>query len=175
MKTVLLDRDGTIVIDPPDKRIDSVEKLALFPDTLEALHYLAEHGYNVIIITNQRGIAEGRITTQQFETINAHFITMLQPSGIEVLKTYMSPFGKNDVNDWQKPGPGMLLQAAKDFNLDLAATYMVGDRETDVQAGKSAGSKTILIKTLATKDLPTQADYASANLVDAVRYIVENS
>jgi histidinol phosphatase-like enzyme len=60
-KVVLLDRDGTIIVDPPDERVDKIEKIALFSDTIEALQYLAEHDFDVVIVTNQAGVAEGSL------------------------------------------------------------------------------------------------------------------
>ncbi len=175
MKTVLMDRDGTLIVDPPDFRIDTPEEIKLFPDTIEALAYLAEHGFNIIMITNQAGIAEGLLDEKRFWELQDQVLATLAPSGIEVLKTYMSPHGQNEVNEWRKPGPGMLLKAAKDYNLDLAKTYMVGDRQSDIQAGINAGTKTILVKTgLVAVEVP-EADYTAPNLLDVTHYIVEHA
>jgi D-glycero-D-manno-heptose 1,7-bisphosphate phosphatase len=171
-KIVLLDRDGTVIVDPPDERVDTVDKIQLFPDTIAALKELATAAYAVIFVTNQAGIAEGRLTEQDFERINNKVIELLAPSGIKVLKTYMSPHGTNDTNDWRKPGPGMLLQAAADFSFNLADTYMVGDRLSDVQAGQRAGAKTILVKTANTPIEAPEATHTATTLHDAVRYLL---
>ena len=69
MNTVLLDRDGTVIAEPSDNRVDTVDKIELFPDTLEALTYLADNDFAVIFITNQAGISEGRLTPEEFEKI----------------------------------------------------------------------------------------------------------
>jgi histidinol-phosphate phosphatase family protein len=175
MKIVLLDRDGTVIMEPPDERVDKVNKIHLFLDTIEALKYLADHGFAAIFITNQAGIAEGRLTAEDFEEINRKVINMLAPSGIQILRTYMSAHGSDESNDWRKPGPGMLVQAATDFNLDLSKTFMVGDRLTDVQAGKSAGAKTILVKTALVNQEAPQADYTAPTLMDAVKYVVSQT
>jgi imidazoleglycerol-phosphate dehydratase/histidinol-phosphatase len=66
MKVVFLDRDGTVIQDPPDERVDSTEKIELFPDSIEALKFLAENDFSVVLITNQAGISEGRITEKEF-------------------------------------------------------------------------------------------------------------
>ena len=171
MKAVFLDRDGTIIVDPPDERVDKIEKIQLFPQTLEALKLLAGLDFGVIIITNQAGIAEGRITEEEFEVINGKVLDMLKPSGIKVLKTYMCPHGPDDNCDCRKPKPTMILQAAKDFDIDLANSYMIGDHLSDIMAGVNAGTKTILVQTGNTPETSEEATYTAANLLEAVRYI----
>ncbi len=83
MKVVFLDRDGTIIVDPFDERVDRIDKIKLFPDSLEALKLLSTLDYSVIIITNQAGIAEGRINESEFEVINNRVIELLEISGIK--------------------------------------------------------------------------------------------
>lgn len=175
MKVVFLDRDGTVIYDPPDLRVDKIEKIKLFSDSIEALNYLADNGFSAVIITNQAGIAEGRINEDEFWTIQNKVLEMLAPSGLKILKTYMSPHGTNEVNDWRKPGPGMLLQAAKDFKLDLSKIYMVGDSHSDIKAGINAGTKTILVKTANENVEAPEANYTAPNLLDATKYVVANS
>lgn len=176
MKVVFLDRDGTIIYDPSDERIDSVDKIKLFPDTIKALKYLSDHGYSVIFITDQAGIAEGRITENEFWHIHKEVLKKLAPSGIKVLKTYMNGEAQSVVSEWRKPGPKMLLQAAKDFGLDLKQSYMVGDRQSDIMAGVNAGCKgSILVKTATNKEVESKEAIFTANtLWEAVTYIVEN-
>jgi len=175
MKTVFLDRDGTLIVDPADLRVDEVGEIELFADTLEAMKYLADHDFNIVVITNQAGIAEGRFTEETFWAIHNAFVDMLAPSGIQVLRTYVSPHSRHDDHDWRKPNPGMLLQAAQDFNLNLSDIYMIGDRLTDVQAGINAGTKTILVKTANTNVAAPEATYTAPNLLDAAKYVVANS
>lgn len=174
MKTVFLDRDGTLIVDPEDLRVDRADKIELFPDTIDALQYLADHDFNAIIITNQAGIAEGRIDEEEFWTIHNQVLRQLAPGGVKILKTYMSPHGQDEVNDWRKPGPGMLLQAAKDFKLNLSEIYMVGDNRSDILAGVNAGTKTVLVKTANYDVEAPEADYTAPNLLDAVQYIVRS-
>ncbi len=173
MKTVFLDRDGTLIVDPEDLRVDRIDKITLFPDSIAALKYLADHDFNVVIITNQAGIAEGRLTETEFWEIHTRVLELLAPAGAKILKTYMSPHGENEVNEWRKPGPGMLLQAAKDFNLKLPEIYMVGDSRSDIMAGIRAGTKTVLVKTANHNVEALEADYTAPNLLDAVQYITK--
>ena len=175
MKIILLDRDCTIIVDPPDERVDNITKIELFPDTIHALRYLAENDFAVIIITNQAGIAEGRIGEEEFEAINTEVIRRLEPSGINILKTYMSPHGSGEVNEWRKPGPGMLLKAAEDFGFELKSTYMVGDRGSDIMAGVNAGSRSVLVKTANIDVVSDEAEFTAQNLLEAVEYVVAHT
>ncbi|MEA2701690.1 MAG: D-glycero-D-manno-heptose 1,7-bisphosphate phosphatase [Candidatus Parcubacteria bacterium] len=172
MKVVLLDRDGTVIRDPEDERVDTEEKIELFPDSIEALRYLAEHDFSIVLISNQAGIAEGRITEQDFERINAKVLEMLSPSGINVLKTYVCPHAPEDECECRKPKPKMVREALKEFNLKPENVYMVGDRESDIMAGINAGTRTILVKTANVPVVAEQATYTAPNLLDAVKYTV---
>ncbi len=174
MNIVFLDRDGTVIIDPPDERVDKESKIKLFPDSIKALAYLAGHNFAVIFITNQAGIAEGRLNLDGFQRIHGKVLEMLAPSGVKVLETYVCPHSPNDGCDCHKPKPTLLLQAARDFKIDLAGSYMIGDRQSDVLAGVNAGMKTILVKTANVPVTSAEADYTAPNLLDAVKYVVNN-
>lgn len=173
-KIIFLDRDGTVIVDPEDERVDSEDKIKLFPDTIEALKYLADNDFAVILITNQAGIAEGRINAQDFERINNKVLEMLAPSGVKILKTFMCPHSPEDKCECRKPKPTMLFEAAKEFNIDLAHTYMVGDRASDIMAGINAGTKTILVKTANINVESKEANFTASTLIDAVKYISTN-
>ncbi len=169
-KIVLLDRDGTVVADPPDERIDSVDKIKLLPHTIEALKYLADHGFSVVFVTNQAGIAEGRITQAQFETIHAELLKQLKPSGVQVLRTFVCPHAAEDNCVCRKPKPVLIQRAAKEFGFDPATVYMIGDRESDVMAGLNAGTKAILVTTGNTAE-SKEAEYIATDLLAAARYV----
>lgn len=177
MNLLLLDRDGTIIVDPDDERVDSVDKINLFPDTIESLDFLAEHDFAVVLVTNQASITEDRLTEAGFWNIHEEVLRQLAPSGVQILKTYMNGEGPGpDASDWRKPGPLMLLQAAKDLDFDISAVYMAGDRATDVQAAINAGCKGgILIKTARVSVESPDAVYTADSLMDAVKYVVANS
>lgn len=173
-KIILLDRDGTVIFDPEDERVDREDKIKLFPDSIEALKLLADNGFDVILITNQAGFAEGRLNLQDFERINNKVLEMLAPSGVKILKTYVCPHSAEDKCECRKPKPTMILEAAKDFNIDLGNTYMVGDRESDIMAGINAGTKTILVKTANIPVESKEANYTAPTLLDVVKYVLAN-
>lgn len=177
MKVALLDRDGTVIVDPPDLRVDKIEKIELFDDSVPALKYLADNDFSVIYATNQAGIEEGRLTEEQFWRIHKEVLRRLSVSGVNVLRTYMNGEMKREDNTlWRKPGPNMLLQAAKDFNLDPSKLYYVGDNQSDIDAAQNAGFKGgILVKTANENVESPNAVFTAPKLTDAVKYIVENS
>lgn len=171
-KAVFLDRDGTITVGTPTyERVDSLDKVQLLPKTLEAMQLLATMDYSVFIITNQAGLAEGLISWDEFNAINDKVLSLIGSTGIKVLKTYVCPHGENNACECRKPKPKMLFDAAKEYDIDLANSWMIGDRPSDVMTGVNAGTKTILVKT----GVPTvESDQATAtlpSLLEAVRYI----
>src|SRR5579884_1121963 len=178
MRLVLLDRDGTVIKDPKDETIEKIEKLELFPDTLASFRYLADNGFSVIFVTNQKAIEEGRMTEEEFWRVHEELLRRLKPSGAKILKTYMNGEAPGpNASPWRKPGPKMLLQAAEDFNFNLAEVYMVGDSQTDVEAAVNAGCKGgILVETATSRKVVSpEAVYTATHLLDAVHYIVANS
>lgn len=163
-----------MIFDPEDERLDREDKIKLFPDSIEALKYLADHNFAIILITNQAGIAEGRISREDFDRINNKVLEMLAPSGIKVLKTYVCPHSPEDNCECRKPKPAMLLKAAKEFNVELLRSYMVGDRESDILAGINAGTKTVLVQTANKPVTVKEATYTAPNLLDAVKHMANH-
>jgi D-glycero-D-manno-heptose 1,7-bisphosphate phosphatase len=172
MKIVLMDRDGTLIKPPVDRRVDSPEKIQLFPDTIEALALLAKHAFKVIIITNQTGIAEGRFTYSEYEKINRRFVELLAPSKIDVLKVFTCPHSRADNCACRKPKPTMIFEAAKEFNFDPRDCYMVGDRQDDIDIAKNCGAKSILVKTGDFAVTGDDATFVVENLLQAAKLIV---
>jgi len=173
MRAVFLDRDGTVNVGTPVyERVDSVEKLQLFLDTLEALKLLSTLDYKVFLITNQSGVAEGLLSLEEADVINQKLLEMLQPSGVQIVQTYVCPHQESDHCTCRKPLPKMILDAARDHGIDdLAGSWMVGDRATDVETGVNAGTRTILVLSGRKDAHSDQADYVAANLLDAVKHI----
>ena len=172
MKAVFLDRDGTVNAGVPKyDRVDSEQKVEILPNTIEALTELAQLDYGVFFVTNQVGLAEGLITRAEFDKINNKVLELIAPSGIKVLKTYVCPHAEGDNCDCRKPKPRLLLDAAKEFDIDLGDSWIIGDRVSDVMAGLNAGTKAILVKT----GIPTvesqDATFTASTLLEAVRHI----
>lgn len=150
-----------------------MSEVELLPHTLAALKLLATLDFGIFFVTNQAGIAEGLITMADFEKINNETLKRIAPSGIKILKTYVCPHGEHDNCDCRKPKPKMLLDAAKAFNIDLAESYTIGDRETDIQTGINAGTKTILVETGIKPASDSAANFIAADLLAAADYIAK--
>jgi D-glycero-D-manno-heptose 1,7-bisphosphate phosphatase len=126
--------------------------------------------YLVFFVTNQAGIAEGLITRADFDAINQRTLELISPSNIKIQETYLCPHGEQDDCDCKKPKPGMLLEVAKKYDIDLANSWTVGDRITDIETGINAGTKTILVLSGEQVEAP-QATYTAPDLLDAIEYI----
>ena len=153
-KAIFLDRDGTI-----NKMVGFItkpEQFELLPGVAKAIKAINKSGYLAIVITNQPVIARGDCTFEQLQTIHNKMETELGKEGAFVDAIYVCPHHtdkgfsgerpeyKCDC-DCRKPKPGLLLQAAKDFNIDLSQSYMIGDSDGDVKAGENAGLPTLMV------------------------------
>lgn len=175
-KAVFLDRDGTIDYGTPTyERVDSLDKVKLLPKTVEALARLAKLDYLVFIVTNQAGLAEGLISQDEFDAIQGKVMELIAPSGIHITKAYVCPHGEDDDCDCRKPKPKLLLNAAREYDLDLANSWMIGDRPSDVMAGVNAGAKAIMVLTGVPTVVSEQAVATVPSLLEAVEYITQHS
>ena len=174
MKAVFLDRDGTINAGIPKyERVDSIDKVEILPKVMEGLSLLATLDYGVFFVTNQAGLAEGLITQQKFDEINQKVLDLIDESGIVVLETFVCPHGEQDNCDCRKPKPKLLTNAAEKYEIDLANSWMIGDRLTDIRTGINAGTKTILVQTGSLLEAP-EATYTAPNLNDAINYLASS-
>lgn len=153
-KAVFLDRDGTI-----NKYVGflrDIDEFALIPGVAEAIKAINASGYLAIVVTNQPVIARGEVTYEQLQEIHYKMETLLGAKGAYLDRIYFCPHHPHKGYEGEvsklkieckcrKPKPGMLLKAADDFNIDLSKSWMVGDSENDIRAGKAAGCRTALI------------------------------
>src|SRR6266850_2579023 len=144
-RAVFLDRDGTIMED--SNYVGDIERVVLIPSAPAALKRLREAGYKLFVVTNQSGVGRGYFTREAVEAIHAHLDEYFGRTGVRFDRYYVCPHHPEDNCDCRKPKPKFLLDAAREYGLDLARSFMVGDRPTDIQAGVSAGTKTILVLT----------------------------
>lgn len=172
MNIALLDRDGTIIAEPKDHRVESPDEISILEGSIEGLRYLAENGFSAIIITNQAGIGEGLITEDEFWALHQVVLDLIKPSGINILKTYMNGDRPGSGSKLRKPSPGMLLQASQEFGFSLEDVFMIGDRPTDVLAGINAGTKTILVDHDDVGHKAPKPDYTVTNLYEAAQIVV---
>lgn len=142
---VFFDRDGTIIEDR--HYLADPEGVRLIPGAAAAIRQLSAAGYAVVIVTNQSGIARGLITQNQYTAVKQRLDAMLRAEGAAVDATYMCPHHP-DIGgpcNCRKPGTELFITAAHDLELDLASSYLVGDRWRDVEAAIALGAHGILI------------------------------
>ncbi len=149
-KAVFLDKDGTLIEDIP-YNVDP-ERIRLEEGALESLRLLQDHGYQLIVVSNQSGVARGFFEEQDLHAVRQRLEELLSPAGIVLTDFYYCPHhpqgtvSKYAVDCYcRKPQPGMLYRAAREHDLRLADSWMVGDILHDMEAGNRAGCKTILI------------------------------
>ena len=142
LTTVFLDRDGTINVKAPEgDYVKSWEEFEFLPGAAEAVRALREPGRRVVIVTNQRGIALGRMSEDDLADIHTRMLEVTGP----VDAIYHCPHDDGEC-DCRKPRPGMLLRAAAEIpGVDLANATMIGDSDSDVEAGRAVGANTIRI------------------------------
>jgi len=184
-KAVFLDRDNTVMEDPG--YIGDPKVVKLLPGVELALKSLSQCGYKLVVVTNQSGIARGLLTEQTLDKIHAELRRQLSQRGAHLDAIYYCPFHPEGTieeyakeSDLRKPQPGMLQLAAKELDIDLSQSWMVGDSARDIEAGQRAGCKTIRVRSRADhhatpgleNDEDVQADYTVRNLVDAARVIL---
>ena len=141
---VFLDRDG-VINKNRDDYVKTWDEFEFLPNTKKAIKLLNDNGYKIIIITNQSVVGRGIITEKTLTGIHEKMLKELNECGCRIEKIYYCPHAPGDNCGCRKPKSGLLLKAAKDFDIDLKKCYFIGDSETDVEAGKRAGCKTYLV------------------------------
>ncbi|MGE5215260.1 MAG: D-glycero-alpha-D-manno-heptose-1,7-bisphosphate 7-phosphatase [Nitrospirota bacterium] len=166
---VFIDRDGTIMEDtdycshPKDVRI--------FPGVFEALQRLKSRGFKLIIITNQSGIGRGLFTLDQYRAVESEVLRQLGEGLIDA--TYHCPDAPGQHSNCRKPAPGMILKATRDHRIDVSRSFLIGDKEIDVECAHNAGVRAIRVRTGIQHEMTgTMADWIADDLSAAVEIIV---
>lgn len=168
-KAVFLDRDGTIIEDK--LYLNDPQQIVYLPKAFEALRLLKSLGFDFFVATNQSGIARGIVDPKNLHEIHRIIRHDFAKAGVEILEFYYAPYATDSDHPLRKPNPGMLLEAARDYNVNMAESWMIGDRMTDVIAGQKAGAKSILIGTTEVQnEKPVDFHYAT-DLWEAAQFI----
>ncbi len=179
-KAVFLDRDGTLNVDKG--YVHRVEEWEWIPGAIDALCALKQAGFLLVVVTNQAGIARGYYDKNDMAVLHAAINEELQQHGAMIDGFYYCPhhpeFGEVLECECRKPMPGMILQAQQDFGIDLACSWLVGDKVSDTQAGVAAGVRSILVQTgygSIERTLLGAADICVADIAAASRYIISHA
>jgi D-glycero-D-manno-heptose 1,7-bisphosphate phosphatase len=185
-RAVFVDRDGTMIEDVG--YLDRLERLKLFPYTIDAIRLLNRAGYKVVVVTSQNGVAQGMLTEEFLAEAHAHLSQLCEAAGAKIEGYYYCPHSTHAAVeryrtecDCRKPKPGMILAAARDHALDLAHSFVVGDRWRDIEMGLNAGTKALLVETgygrteAARRPAGIQSVPVTANLIEAASWILRNT
>jgi D-glycero-D-manno-heptose 1,7-bisphosphate phosphatase len=171
-RAVFLDRDGVlnraVVREGKPYPPASIAEVEILPGVAEALERLKRAGFTLIVVSNQPDVGRGTATRDTVEAINA-FLAAALP----VDRFIMCYHDSSDGCNCRKPRPGMLLDGAREFGVDLSGSYMVGDRWRDVEAGVAAGCKTVFLDYGYAERQPETVDYRVRSMADAASVILE--
>ncbi len=169
---VFLDRDNTMIVNDGD--LGDPDSVSLMPGTRAALARLHEAGWPLVVITNQGGVARGRYGEDDVQAV--HLRTQELLGDVPILDWLWCPYHPAGLvpeytreHPWRKPAPGMVFEAASRHGLALDASWVVGDHERDIQAGRAAGCRTIL---LAAGNTPSEAHVVLPDITGAARHIM---
>lgn len=144
-RAVFLDRDGTIIHEV--SYLHREQDVTLVEGVAAALKKLKKAGYLIFIVTNQSGVGRGYYTTEDVQRVHRYILGLLSKDGAAVDGVYVCPHHPEERCNCRKPSPKMLFDAATQFDLKLADSFMIGDRVSDLEAGHRAGARSILVRT----------------------------
>jgi histidinol-phosphate phosphatase family protein len=171
-KAAFLDRDGVINKKPPEGQyVTRWEEMQFLPRVAEAIALLTQAGFCVLAVSNQRCVAKGLLTVNDLESIHARMCQELAEKGASITEVYYCPHANEPPCGCRKPAPGLIFRAAREHEIDLKESWMIGDSDSDVEAGKNAGCKTVRILS---GDAPgnSRADLSAGTLLDAVHQML---
>ena len=172
-RAAFLDRDGVINRKAPvGQYLTRWEEIQMLPGVAQAIRLFNRAGYLVIVVTNQRSVAKGLISVSELEDIHHRMCEELARTGATVHEVYYCPHELEPACSCRKPQPGMLLRAAHTHNIDLSVSWIIGDSDLDVEAGKNAGCRTVR---LVESDEPDneKADAVASSLLEATLKILQ--
>jgi len=171
---VFLDRDGVlnkaIIRDGKPYPPRDLGEFAITPDARAALFALKSEGFLLVVVTNQPDVVRGRVNRAEVDAINAKLASGLPLDAIEVCE-----HDDKEHCDCRKPKPGMILRAQQKLGIDLVRSFMVGDRWRDIEAGRRAGCRTVLIGDGYGETFPSAPTFKVASLASAASWIIERS
>ena len=138
-KILFVDRDGTLIEEPPDNQVDALEKIRLAPGVIPALVRLRDRGYRFVMVTNQDGLGTPAFPAESFERCHQHVVELFRSQGIEFERVFICPHLAADGCDCRKPRTGLVTKYLAETALDTSASAVVGDRESDLVLAERMG------------------------------------
>jgi imidazoleglycerol-phosphate dehydratase / histidinol-phosphatase len=146
IKVLFVDRDGTLIEEPPDEQVDSLEKLKFMPDVFAAMRQAQRAGFKLAMVTNQDGLGSHTFPQETFDKPHQFVLDIFSSQGIEFDAVFVCPHRKSDGCDCRKPKIKLVESYVRDNQVDLAASAMVGDRDTDLEFARNLGVKPIRVR-----------------------------
>src|SRR5215471_1358945 len=145
-RAIFLDRDGTLIVEK--NYLHRPEDVQIFPATSAGLKRLGDAGFKLFIVSNQSGVGRGYFTLADVDNVNQHLCRELAGGGVRFEKIYIAPEKPDEPSHGRKPSPQFLFDARDEFSLDLAQSYLIGDKLSDLECGWNAGvKKSLLVRT----------------------------
>jgi imidazoleglycerol-phosphate dehydratase/histidinol-phosphatase len=170
-RVVFVDRDGTILHEPKDQQIDSLEKLEFIPGIISGLKLLAGSGFTLVMVSNQDGLGTARYPEKSFRIIQEKALRLLEGEGVVFEKVFICPHVKADHCRCRKPGTGLVDRYLRQNAIDPNGSFVLGDRETDVDFAKKIGIRSVRL----TQGRKSRAEYTTADAGDACGFIARAS
>lgn len=142
-KALFLDRDG--VINKNFGHVHRIENFKFRKGIFELVKFFHDKSFLIIVVTNQAGIGKGLYSEDEFKSLNQWMFSKFREKNIKITETFFCPHKLEDKCNCRKPNPGMLLKAIKDYNIDIDSSFLIGDKESDIVAGKSVNIRHNLI------------------------------
>jgi len=144
--TLFIDRDGTLVEEPPDEQVDALEKIRFLPGVFAALNELKRRGFRLVMVTNQDGLGTSSFPQAHFEAAHQFMVEAFRSQGIEFERTFICPHFKTDGCDCRKPKTALVDAFVREGNVDLTTSAVIGDRDTDMQFAANLGIRAIRVR-----------------------------
>jgi histidinol-phosphate phosphatase family protein len=175
-KAVFLDRDGTINVDTG--YICNPDDLVFIRGSKKAVKLLKENEYLVYVMTNQSGVGRGYFSIEKMHAVNDRLAAEFEKEGIVIDGIFACPHRPDEECKCRKPKPDVVFETAEKNNVDLRKSFFVGDKDIDIETGKNAGCRTVLIvgdaDIIEKKEKWPKPDYVSKNLLEAVKWIIKS-
>ena len=167
-KTIFLDRDG--VINKEVNYLHKIEDFEFIPGVFDACLFFQNLDYQIIIVSNQSGIARGFFTENDYHILTKWMVNQFLMRGVSILDTFFCPHGPEESCNCRKPKSGMFINAIKKYDIELENSWMIGDKETDVEAANLAGIKnTILVRSGHSID---EINSNARHIIDSIKYSI---
>jgi imidazoleglycerol-phosphate dehydratase/histidinol-phosphatase len=143
---LFIDHDGTLVEEPADRQVDSLEKIRFMPGVFAALNELSAAGYRLVIVSNQDGLGSASHPTARFEQAHQFILEAFRSQGVQFEKVFICPHLPAEGCDCRKPRTGLLRQFVREGQVDLAASAVIGDRDTDLELARNLGTRGLKVR-----------------------------